>query len=783
MKPLDKIAQLAADLQISQLPEKLNAELADQIAVDDATNVTWKLTLAKIIQLSQSQLKSAANSVYVSPADGSDITGDGSVLNPYASISYAQNQVASLATDLNPYDIILTSEIYEEPSGLELHPFVYIVGNNATINVTGSVTLSSQWGNYFGGASVNLFIKNCLILATGGITLDFSASAVQPVFISLNDVLIQDLFTVIGTGDQSLNLKDCGNFQTGLALNFLNLSGYVVSGGNILSFTALNDSVIAGMIGFIFGALVSGVVDLNSLGGNALQQFVFSSLVFNSISVNNPTTFLLTDCDISAIPTLSNGATWVPLSLASGVVMQYTPVNFTYVGGTVNDYFQGVDNKFGELSYTARVNATSSVALSTPAPHEVFIDMVSTGQSINLPEVNVAGIPTMGVGQKIYFEVSTSSEDFELRYYNGTPYVALGASRAFNLVLNDNSTPQGTWVPEYLVISVNELDGSVILNGLNLNAEYAAPSNYTPTSVYIEGHLEGINAALGSGVLPGASSYANAGYNKNLTTAGGISFANTTSYLPFLTLSAPASYSKTNLFSVETDGNLHTVFRCLDPTGGTYILEMTIRFVSINNNGVVDYFINFGINGFSAANIDSTQDFPLYTYGTTDNAQITQTVVFTLTCAYNDVIYAPVIRSGTSSVPFDTFCKQIFTQANIFKVANSNSSDFPLSVVTTTSATLSTGNRYLCTNGALTTLTLPTTAAVGGVIRIDGVGTGGFRIAQNAGQKVSLLSVSTTTGGAGQVDSVDANSGLTLQCGVANTEFFIIQPNGNFILI
>lgn len=729
----------------------------------------------------------ATSNIYVS-SYGSDLTGSGSFSNPYLTLDYAISQITPSASA--PVNIILSAEKYNVLN-LEIKPFVYILGNNAEITVDSAITVSAEWGIDY-GETLNFYLNNCTIITGDSFDLDFSSfTPSQSNFISFNDVNLTGSIPIVffGNGQQFINFTNCGNLSGGFNVNFSDIGGGALNTSDFLNISVANNSIAPGIFVFINGCAVFGNINLSAISTNVLQCIVKSTFVPNTTTVDGVSCVLLTDCNITAIPTLLNNGTWVPLSIASGMVVQYTPVHYDYSDPTVNGYFQGVDDKFGDvdqkifnISYSSRLNLTSTEFLLTPASYQVYVNMLSAGQSIYLPQVNV-GSPTMAVGQKIYFEIAASSNPVAIKYYNGTLLINLDPNEGVNFVLDDNSTPQGTWVPEYIVRSVNGLSGGAIkVDGLNIEASYT-PTNYTPTTIDIAGHLEGINAALGTGPLPGASSYANAGYNKNYTSAGSISFANTTSYLPFLTLGSPASYDMSNLFAVETDSNLHTVFRCLDPSGGTYVLPMTIRIVSINNNGVVDYFVNFGINGFGAGNISPVRDFPLYTYGTTDNAQITQSFVFMVTCAYNDIIYAPLLRSGSSSSPFDTLCKQIYTQVTAFKVANSNSSDFPLSVVSTTSATLATGNRYLCTNGASTTLTLPTTAAVGGAIRIDGVGSGGFIIAQNSGQSVSLLSTTSTAGTGGLVASVDPNSGLTLQCSATNTDFLISQTTGNFVLI
>lgn len=93
------------------------------------------------------------------------------------------------------------------------------------------------------------------------------------------------------------------------------------------------------------------------------------------------------------------------------------------------------------------------------------------------------------------------------------------------------------------------------------------------------------------------------------------------------------------------------------------------------------------------------------------------------------------------------------------------------SVVSGTSQTMVADNGYVTNNGALVTLTLPATAAFGTIIYVQGLGAGGWTIAQNAGQNIQIGSISSTVGAGGSVSSTNRYDSLTLLCAVANTTF------------
>jgi len=95
---------------------------------------------------------------------------------------------------------------------------------------------------------------------------------------------------------------------------------------------------------------------------------------------------------------------------------------------------------------------------------------------------------------------------------------------------------------------------------------------------------------------------------------------------------------------------------------------------------------------------------------------------------------------------------------------------------TTQAADINTG--YIPTNVALTTVTLPATAAVGSIIEICGEGAGGWTIAQNAGQQIQFGSAATTLGVAGSIDSKNQYDCVKIVCRVADTTWSVLSVVG-----
>ena len=103
--------------------------------------------------------------------------------------------------------------------------------------------------------------------------------------------------------------------------------------------------------------------------------------------------------------------------------------------------------------------------------------------------------------------------------------------------------------------------------------------------------------------------------------------------------------------------------------------------------------------------------------------------------------------------------------------------------VTGTTQALVANNIYGINNAGLVTVTLPSTAAVGTIIEITGIGAGGWRLAQNASQIINFGTLSTTSGNTGRIDSTHRRDSIRLICVVANTEWNVLSAQGNLDVI
>ena len=90
---------------------------------------------------------------------------------------------------------------------------------------------------------------------------------------------------------------------------------------------------------------------------------------------------------------------------------------------------------------------------------------------------------------------------------------------------------------------------------------------------------------------------------------------------------------------------------------------------------------------------------------------------------------------------------------------------------------------YFANKGTLLTLTLPTTAAVGSVLRVSGMNAGLWRIAQNASEVIHFGKTDTTVGVGGYLQSTLARDSVELICCVTDNEWNVVSSIGNITIV
>ena len=122
--------------------------------------------------------------------------------------------------------------------------------------------------------------------------------------------------------------------------------------------------------------------------------------------------------------------------------------------------------------------------------------------------------------------------------------------------------------------------------------------------------------------------------------------------------------------------------------------------------------------------------------------------------------------------------------AGTITIAASGGSGLTWNEETGTSVTMAIDNGYIANNASLVTLTLPTTAPIGSIVRIVGKGAGGWKIAQNASENIRWDEASiTTTGVGGSLASTDDFDMVELVCMTADTNWVLLTAKGNVTIV
>ena len=106
--------------------------------------------------------------------------------------------------------------------------------------------------------------------------------------------------------------------------------------------------------------------------------------------------------------------------------------------------------------------------------------------------------------------------------------------------------------------------------------------------------------------------------------------------------------------------------------------------------------------------------------------------------------------------------------------------------VATANTTMVADNGYITIHGTPATkleYTLPTSCAVGKVLRIAGFTAGGWKVIQGAGQQIYFGNQATTSGAGGYLEFTDAKDCVELLCVVADTTYTVTSSIGNITIV
>jgi len=735
---------------------------------------------------------------YVTSTGGVDAVGNGSITDPYATISYAISQITDNSITKR-YIILCYGNLTE--TTLSLKPWVLIQGNSSSLAIT-TINLDAS---FVGSTNALCYIDNFTGL-NGALTLDFTGAIAPRIIVTNLRPSTPVTWTITGptvssgmSGVISRNFGGIG-FTTPINLSISNFDGEIID--NCFSTVNLTTTGSSTLHSIFFGnniIVFGGSLTVSSTSGsninvssNSFFQSVPLSLTntstgtavlncigadgFSSITITGALTTFSPDL-ISVTPTFASGASdgvnLIYSTLAASITAGFSPTNYTVANTRTKAHLQGIDTKLGVIS---------------PATNSFVYRYVSSTN----------GVDAVGNGSilKPYATISYAlSQITDATVTKQYFLVCYGIFTETNLALKP-------------FISLEGNGSKLSVSGtLSQSSDWASLSNGYIVFNNFEIAIASVTFQIAS-TTGGKVIFSNL---YNTLTSSWLFQANDTMELILNNIGNPDFTSSNIIFTIYnflatkiTNCYLNQLVLFANfygnqnyYTSGNVILgayEINAENGLSGNFYVDDTFISGAILGISAP------DSGLANVRVKSAAQITDIRLDGANVNFIPDLLSviPTFSGGASAsnITYISLAESIiagFSPAN-YTVADSRveahlqgidaklgTGTINWTEVTTTTQAAAVNNGYVANNAGLVTITLPATAAQFSVVSVVGKGAGGFKVVANTGQIINVDNVATST--AGSVSSTNRWDGITLRCVTANTTWSATSVVGNFDVI
>jgi len=284
----------------SSLTGDLDMQGSKIVNLADGTDAQDAVTLSQLTALQDVQYD---QEVFVAKS-GSDLTGTGSLLNPFASINAALASISD-AAPAKRYAIRVQSGSYVESSAIALKPDVYIVGTN-TYSVRIQAASFELDPSFTGGGDKRSGIMNAIVVGACSFDMDSVTSTDGKLF--FQHVSFSNALTLNGHTTINQAFFDCCTFFGTLTFSGFNVGTF--SNNRCFTSIVLNQSPLA--IATVLNATGGFADSLTATA--AVNNFNRRCSVFarglkfdGTVTVDGPSAYF--DYTVGSLPT--NGATVV----------------------------------------------------------------------------------------------------------------------------------------------------------------------------------------------------------------------------------------------------------------------------------------------------------------------------------------------------------------------------------------------------------------------------------------------------------------------------------------
>lgn len=508
------------------------------IATQDADNVAITGgTISNVVITNSTINGGVSNEIFVA-ANGSDISGIGTYLQPYETVQFAIDSILD-ASSSNRYVVNISGNL-TQLGAAALRPWISINGiteSSSYLGVENSVGLSDEWD----GDGDEITISNCTISAASFV-MNLSLSSGTNAIITFDNVKFLDagIFGISANGRNGavdkFIFKNCDlSEMINLALNSANFAIY----GGI--FNNCNFVVDVGTLGdykgYIYDTICTAPLNYNqySSGSATTTITTIGSTFTGNWEVIGANAILLTDA--TSFPgdgfTYTNSGTSQLIDASYAINADYVPTNYSAASTDLKAQLVGIDNALGSGSADAPTNllfvsnngddGTGDGTYVRPYATVSFAaGTISDASTTNRYVINVIGNIEEPADLSLYPWISIATYGSDTVYINVAGEVNLGAGWD---VADGNLDITGCviYAGDGFVIDFTAFPGfAANINAVNSRFVSDSLSNFSASGR--EGGVDSINFtnsvldSFGDVFLSSINSFVQGGHFENLST-------------------------------------------------------------------------------------------------------------------------------------------------------------------------------------------------------------------------------------------------------------------------